>query len=209
MRITIFGATGKTGKLVVEQALARGHQVIAFARTPSKLGISDPNLTIVQGELDDTGAVERAVMGSDAVISVLGPSSNAPDFAVSRGAKNILAAMQKANVKRLIVSTGAGVVQPGDQPKVPDKIIGALLKIVSKNVLADMTETVALVKNSDRDWTIVRVPMLTDDPATEKIRAGVVGKDIGIRIGRADMAKFILDQLNDSTYLHRAPAISN
>ena len=209
MRITIFGATGKTGRLVVEQALAQGDGVVAFARTPSKLGITNPKLSIVEGDIADADAVERAIAGSDAVISVLGPSSNAPDLAVSRGTKNILTAMQKQNVKRLIVSTGAGVAQPGDQPGLPDKVIGALLKVVSKNVLDDMTQTVALVKNSDLDWTIVRVPMLTDDPATGHVRAGAVGKDIGIRIGRADMAAFLLTQLAGPRYLKRAPAISN
>jgi len=69
MRITIFGATGGTGKQLVEQALAEGNEVVAFARKPSKLNIMDKNLTIVQGELTDEALIENAVKGADAVIS--------------------------------------------------------------------------------------------------------------------------------------------
>ncbi len=209
MRLAIFGATGKTGKILVEQALAAGHDVVAFARTPAKLQLASPQLQIVRGDLADAAAVRRAIAGSDAVLSVLGPTSNAPTLSVSKGMKNILTAMQQENVSRLIVSTGAGVGDAGDQPKAFDKIITTLLKIVSKNVLQDMVDTVNLVRASDRAWTIVRVPMLTDDAPTGMIRAGAVGKDIGTRIGRADMAAFMLKQLNDATYLQRAPAISN
>lgn len=208
-QITIFGATGKTGKLVVAQALERGFEVVAFTRDRSKLDLLDARLRLVQGDISDAQAVERAVSGSDAVISVLGPASNRPEFAVSRGTQNILTAMQKQNVKRLVLSTGAGVGDAGDQPKAFDKIIVALLRVLNKNVLEDMVRTVDLVRASDRDWTIVRVPMLTDDPATGRIRAGAVGKDIGTRIGRADMAAFILRQLEDDTYMSQAPSISN
>lgn len=209
MRITVFGATGKTGKLVVEQALAAKHEVVAFARTPARLGIQDSKLSILQGDVLDAVAVERAVAGSDAVISVLAPGSNAAETVVTRGTRNIVAAMQKHKVKRLIVSTGAGVPEPGDEPGIIDKVIVALLKRVNKNVYWDMVSTVELVRQSDRDWTIVRVPMLTGDPPAGNIRVGAVGRDIGTRIGRADMAAFMLKQLNDSTYARRAPAISN
>lgn len=209
MRITVIGATGKTGKLVVEQALAANHAVVAFARTPSRLDIQNSNLSIVQGDVLDPIAVERAVAGSDAVISVLAPGSNAAESVVTRGTRNILAAMYKHKVQRLIVSTGAGVRDTGDEPGLLDNLIVALLKRLNGNVYQDMVETVELVRQSDRDWTIVRVPMLTGDPASGNIRAGAVGRDIGTRIGRADMAAFLLKQLNDSTNVRRAPAISN
>lgn len=213
MRVTVFGATGKTGKLVVARLLAAGHDVVALARTPSKLDFPSAagaqKLTIVQGDVLDAAAVERAVTGADAVISVLGPPSNAAEFVVTRGMQNILAAMQKQNIRRLVMSTGAGVGDTGDEPKWMDKLIVALLKLVSKNVLEDMVRAVALVRASDRDWTIVRVPMLTDEPPRASVRAGAVGKDIGTRLGRADLAAFLASQLESKTFLRRAPAISS
>jgi putative NADH-flavin reductase len=209
MKITIFGATGKTGALVVEQALAAGHTVHALARTPSKLAIANERLTIIQGDIGNAAQVAQAVQGADAVISVLGPTSNAPDFQVSHGTANILAAMQAQGVRRLIVSAGAGVRDPHDTPKLFDKAIVALLQVVSKNVYADMQRVVETVRASDRDWTIVRVPMLTDGAKTGTVRVGYVGKGIGTRITRADLAAFMLEQLQDNTYLRQAPAISN
>lgn len=72
-----------------------------------------------------------------------------------------------------------------------------------------MVQVAAKVRASNLDWTIVRVPMLTDDPPTGKVRVGYVGKGTGSRISRADMADFMLRQLADTTYRHKAPAISN
>lgn len=208
MNITIFGATGKTGAHLVEQALAAGHQVVALARTPSKLA-SHERLTVLQGDIGNATQVAQAIQGADAVLSVLGPTSNAPDFQVSRGTANIMAAMQAQGVRRLIVSTGAGVRDPHDAPKFFDNAIVALLQVVSKNVYADMQRTAELVRASDLDWTIVRVPMLTNDALKGKVRVGYVGNGIGTRITRADLAAFMLKQLQDNTYLRQAPAISN
>jgi putative NADH-flavin reductase len=209
MQITLFGASGRTGKLVLERALAKGYRVVAPVRTPAKLAITNPNLQVLQGDVRDAAVVDTAVRGSDAVISVLGPTSNAPDFAVSKGTANIIAAMKKYGVRRLILSTGAGVRMDGDQPKFMDNAIVSILKVVNKNVLQDMIETVDLVRKSDLEWTIVRVPMLTDDAPSGHVRTGAVGKDVGTRVGRTDMADFILEQLTDASNLRRAPAISN
>lgn len=209
MRIAVFGATGKTGASLVEQALAAGHEVVAFARTPSKLTASSERLTVVQGDIGNSDKVAQAIQGADAVISVLGPTSNAPDFQVSRGMANILAGMQAHGVRRLIVSTGAGVRDPNDSPKLFDRVIAALLQVVSKNVYADMQRVVDRVRASDRDWTIVRVPMLTDGAKKGTVRVGYVGKGVGARLTRADLADFMLAQMQIQTYLHQAPAVSN
>jgi len=209
MKITVFGSTGRTGQQVVQQALEAGHKVVAFARTPSKLALQNPHLTIVAGDIKDVAAVNKAIAGSDAVISVLGPTSNQVEYAVSNGTQHIIAAMQAHGVKRLIVSAGAGVGDPNDAPKLFDRLIVSALKIASKNVYADMVKTVGIVKASDRDWTIARVPMLTDGEKTGQLKVGFVGKGTRSRITRADMAGFMLKQLKDDTYLRQAPVVSN
>lgn len=208
MRIAVFGATGKTGRHIVEQALNAGHVVTALARTPGKLNIAHDRLSVVQGDLANPDAIARVVSGADAVISVLGPTNNKPERTISAGMRLILDAMRAHNVKRLIISAGAGVRDPLDKPKLIDRFFGLVLRLVSANVVADMEETVALVRASDRDWTVVRVPMLTDAPPTGSIKVGYVG-DISPRISRADMAAFMLKQIEDKTYVGKAPAISN
>lgn len=209
MKVTVFGATGRTGQRVVEQALERGHEVTAFARSPQKLKAYGERIAIVEGDVQEAGAVQEAVAGADAVISVLGPTANTPDYQVTQGTRHIIAAMKQHGVDRLIVSAGAGVGDPRDEPRLFNKAINLLLKLFSRHVYEDMKRTVAAVRDSDVDWTVVRVPMLTDDAPREEVRVGYVGKGIGARITRAEMASFILDQLEDDAYLHQAPAISN
>lgn len=209
MKLTIFGATGRAGQHLVEQALARGHQVTAFARSPQKLAAYRDRIQIVEGVVQDPAAVERAVAGADAVISVLGPTQNTPDYQVTRGTGHVLDAMKKHGVRRLILSAGAAVGDPQDEPGLFNKLINALLKLVSRHVYEDMRRVVHTVRSSDVDWTVVRVPMLTDGSAKGDVKAGYVGKGMGPRITRADMASFMLDQLESDAYLHRAPAISN
>ncbi|MEP7358169.1 MAG: SDR family oxidoreductase [Anaerolineales bacterium] len=209
MNLTIFGATGKTGRLLVEQALAKGHTVTALARSPAKLAVRHDRLKIIQGDIRDSEKVTQAIAGADAVISVLGPTSNKPLLAVSQGMDNILAAMRQLGVRRLIQSAGAGVRDPKDQPTLVHAFFGGLVRLLSPNVVKDMEQVVEKVRGSGLDWTVVRVPMLTEDPATGRIREGYVGKDIGPRLSRDDMAGYLLRQVESNTYLGQAPAISN
>jgi putative NADH-flavin reductase len=209
MKITVFGGTGKTGKHVVEQALAAGHTVTVLARNPQKITVQNPQLHVVQGDIQDAAKVLEAVSGADAVISALGPTTNKPLLEVSKGMTNIIAAMRQKGVKRLIVTAGAGVRDPLDQPKLVDNFIVLALKTFNGNVYEDMRQVVEQVKASGLDWTIVRGPMLTDDAPTGTIRAGGVGKDIGTRLSRADFATFLLQQVSDGTWSRKAPAISN
>ncbi len=208
MKLAIFGGTGKTGQHLIQQALDEGHEVIALARTRSKVTIQHPRLKVIQGDVLDADCIADVIQGVDAVISVLGPRSNKPEFTISRGMDFILTAMKQENVRRIIISAGAGVREPQDKPKLIDRFFGLLLNILSKNVVADMQQVVHKVQASDRDWTVVRVPMLTDQPAQGTLVVGYVG-DIRSRISRADMAAFMLKQLNDNRYLKKAPAISN
>jgi len=209
MKITIFGASGRTGQHLVRQALERGYTVNAFARSPEKLDAHGEDLAVVQGDVQDAAAVSRAVAGADAVISVLGPTENKPTFVVTQGTQNILEAMQEHGVERLVISAGAGVADPKDEPKLFNRAINLLLKLVSRWVYEDMQRTVAAVRNSQVKWTVVRVPMLTDDEPTGEVKAGYVGAGMGIRLSRADMASFMLEQVESEQYLHQAPAISN
>lgn len=208
MKLAVFGGTGKTGQHIIQQALDVGYDVVALARNPAKLAVQHPRLRLIQGDILDAASVAQTIEGADAVISVLGPSSNKPEFAISRGMDAILSAMQRYHVRRIIISAGAGVREPGDHPTWVDRFFGVVLNLVSKNVVADMQQVVHKVKTSNCDWTVVRVPMLTDDPAKGQLKIGMVG-DIRPRIARADMAAFMLKQLKDTQYLQQAPAISN
>ena len=208
MKIVVFGATGGTGKQIAQQALDAGHHVTAFVRNPDKLGIEHPNLSISQGDVTDAGAVEQAIAGQDAVISALGPARPPVPGMMETAAKNIISAMQRHGLKRLISTTGAGVRDPQDQPKLFDKVMKALLTLMAKEVLQDSEANVKVIRSSDLDWTIVRFPRLIDGEHTGKYRVGYIGKDSGSQLSRADGADFILRELEKGGYIHKAPVLS-
>src|SRR5712692_4242779 len=128
MKLTIFGTTGGTGKLLVEQALAAGHEVVAFVRNPSKLTTKHERLTIVSGDVTDQASVERAVAGAEAVISVLGSRANTQGNPITRGTQNILAAMKKHNVRRFVLSSTASASDPNDSPDFRFKFVVGLVR---------------------------------------------------------------------------------
>ena len=208
MNIIIFGASGGTGREVVKQALEAGHMVTAFVRTPSKINMQHPNLRVVQGDVMDAPAIDQAVTGQDAVISTLGPTRPPVPRMMETAARNIIAAMNKHGLRRLIATTGAGVRQPEDQPKLVDTLIGVLLSLMAGEVVRDSAEGVRLIQSSDLDWTIARFPRLMDGPHTGKYRAGYVSKESSTQLSRADAADFVLKELTENNWLRKLPLVS-
>ena len=209
MKVTIFGATGRTGKHLVKKSLEAGYKVTAYARSPEKLGIEHPNLNVVQSELTDRTAVSRAIKGADAVLSGLGAVRGGNPQVMVSAANSILPAMQEHNVKRLIWAAGAGVPAPEDQPAFIHRVIELLLKLTAREVLEDSLAGAELIQNSELDWTIARGPMLTDDPGTGQYRAGFVSGEMGRTLSREDFADFMLKQIKSSEWLKKMPAVSN
>jgi len=208
MKIIIFGASGGTGLEVIRQALEAGHLVTAFVRTPSKLNIEHPNLTIFQGNVMDAAAVEKAIAGQDAVISTLGPTRPLVPAMMETGARNIITAMKNHGLRRLISTTGAGVHQPEDQPKFMDLLIGVLLNLFARDVVGDSAEGVRLIQSSGLDWTIVRFPRLMNGLHTGKYRVGYVSKASSTQFSRADAADFLLKELTEKKWLRKLPLVS-
>lgn len=208
MKIVVFGASGGTGHHIVEQALEAGYGVTAFVRSPGKLGVEHPNLTVFQGDVMDAEKVEQAVAGQEAVISALGPTRPPVPGIMETGAKNIVAAMKKHGVRRIISTTGGGVRDPQDQPGLFDHIMKVLLTLMASSVLKDSEANVNVIRASDLDWTIIRFPRLLDGERTGKYRVGYVGKDSGSQLSRADGADCILKEMESGEYLHRMPLVS-
>jgi nucleoside-diphosphate-sugar epimerase len=209
MKLAIFGATGRTGKHLVEQALAADHDVIAFVRNPSKLTTTHEHLTVVHGDATDPVAVERAVHSTDAVISAMAtPASQkiARTQPLTRGTQNILAAMKKHGVRRLII-TSAGIPQPNDSPDLRFSLMMGFGKLIMRASYDDTIGSAHAVRASDVDWTIVRIAGPTNAPRTGRVQAGYVNKTIGTRVGRADAAAFMLNEVRAAQYIRQAPVI--
>lgn len=211
MNISIFGGTGATGLLLIEKALQSGHAVTAFARSPSKIAIQHPNLKIVKGQLAEAYKIEEAVKNTDAVISVLGPKRNTKGHVVSDGIKNMVDAMRKNNVRRLIATATPSFKDSSDRYQFGFSFATLMIKLLMKDSHNNIVLTGKHIAESDLDWTIVRVPMLADRPTSGKINVGYPGDGtVSSRsLSRADLADFLLQQLHDKKWLRKSPVISN
>lgn len=205
MKIALFGATGGTGQRTLEQALTQGYSVHALVRTPAKLTLENPQLTIIQGDVLDPQKVQECISGCDAVICSLGSTSNNPDTIVSAGTRQIITAMQAAGLRRLIVVTSLGVGDSKDQ--VPF-FFKTLMQTVLKKSIADKEMQEQLVRESGLDWIIVRPGGLTDDPPTGDYLFGTDKTIMAGQVSRADVADFLLKQLQDDRFLGQATAVT-
>jgi uncharacterized protein YbjT (DUF2867 family) len=210
VKIVVFGATGGTGKQLVEQALTVGYEVIAYSRNPSKLEMTHERLTVIQGELSDQVLIEKAIHGADAVLSTLGPRGGSKNKPITQGMQNVIAAMKKEGVRRLIMTSTLSAKDPNDKPTLKTKAMVNLVKTTMHGAYADIVSAAEAVRNSGLDWTIVRLTLLNNDPKSGKVKTGYVGDgNVGTWISRADIADFMLMQVENKEYLLQAPAISN
>jgi putative NADH-flavin reductase len=208
MRILVLGPTGATGRHLVEQALAQGHHVTALARNPAKLHSRCADLTVVQGDVTDPLAVERAVRSQDAVLCALGSSTPLKhDAALVAGIGNLVGAMERLHVRRLVYLSFLGVHHGRRQLSRLGKYVVAPL--LMRKVAADHEHKEAIIQRSTLDWVIVRPPRLTNGRQTGTYRTGedIQATLVVPRVSRADLAEFMLRQLNGDTYVRRTPAI--
>ena len=207
MNVAIFGATGMTGRFVLAEALARGHNVTVLVRDPDKLDIEHDNLTAIAGNVLDAEAAEKAMIGQDAVLTVLGAGMK-PTTLRTDSHRTIVDAMQRQGVRRLVSMSIFGL---GDSAKKTPLYWKLFVKpLMLRFAYRDHAGQEAVVSSSDLDWTLTRPVSLRDVPATGRYQDGppaAMGK-ITLKIGLADFARFTLDQLESDKYLHRRPGIS-
>jgi putative NADH-flavin reductase len=216
MKILLFGATGRTGKLILQKALKDGHEVTVIVRDPSKL--DGLNANTIQGTPYYKETVKKAMRNCDVVISTLNVSRvsdnpwsklRSPKNMISRSIQNALEVMQENGVKRVIVM---GVLGAGESKK----IMPFILRLVVNNsnlryAFDDHTRQEELLAQSNTDWTVIRLPMLTEEEGEKEILVKKLNDNTKLnkKINRESVARFILNILNDSNYCKSIVAISN
>ncbi len=198
MRLFILGATGGTGRALIDQARTRGHRVTAFVRSPQKLGAPTDGLTVRRGDPRSVEELSAAIRGHDAVLSALGPPGPGPTTILGESARSTVAAMQSTGVRRLLVVSAAVLFED------EGVLIALMRRTLLRNVAKDASEMERIVMASDLDWTIARPPRLTNGALT-----GRYGVEDGRLprgrpwISRADVAHFLLEELERREHLHR------
>ena len=212
MKVVIFGASGGTGQHLVQQALAQGHKVTAFARRPEAIiAAPAPGLSVVQGDIHDGTAVAASIAGQDAVLSALGARNLKPSDVLEVGVRNILAGMAAHGVSRIIVLGAAGIHPEAmkNQGWVTRTGSRFVLSTLLKEPFRSQRAQEQLLGASQTQFTIVRPPFLVDKPLTERYRVQEDGLPPGgTKIPRADVADFMIRQLTDKTWIRKGPYIA-
>lgn len=210
MKMLVVGGTGGTGQAIVQQAIAAGHEVVALVRSPSVAAELLPGARLVEGDVRDSAAVDRAVAGCDAVVSALGSRRLTPFSRVtflSEGTRTLVDAMRKNGVGRLVCITGVGAGDSrGHGGFVYDHLI---LPTVLRTMYEDKDRQEAVIRASVLDWTLVRPTILSDKPATGHVRALTdLGDFHGGTIPRADVAAFVVSEAAEPKWRQRAVVIT-
>ncbi|WCN79080.1 NAD(P)-dependent oxidoreductase [Micromonospora sp. LH3U1] len=213
MNVTVFGATGAIGQLVVADLLVAGHTVTAYARNVGKVPSTwRQDVRLIVGEITDAAVIDQAVTSADAIISALGPSIDrkATGLPLIEGTRLIIEAMKRHGVERFIGNGTPSILDKRDKPNLQQTLIGFMARNLLGRAYREMLGMSDLIMNSGLDWTIVRFSAPKDGPARGVNRYGFFGTDkIGMAVTRADIAAFTAAQLTDDRFHNAAPAISN
>ena len=225
MKLTIFAATGGIGRQILEQAVDGGHDVTAVVRHPQKLpGELSRQVRVVTADLaaPDPATLTSAVQGADAVLSALGPRSNAEAGIATRGTQAIAAAMKATGARRIVVVSAApiGTVPSPARPDPPKhdpgdgfimaNLLNPLTKAALRKHYADLAQMEDILRDSDLDWTAVRPPRLTDKPLTGTYRTAN-GRNLrrGLSISRADVAHYMLRALDQPETIRQTISVAS
>ena len=193
MRLAIFGSTGPTGRTLVSQALAQGHEVTAVARDPSAVNATGARLQVVRADVLDRSSFDGVVSGVDAVLSAIGTHGRQPTTVYSVSAANIRDAMHHASVQRFVGISALPVTSRTDLRPAERWIVVPLLSMFFGQMYADMTRMEQVLRDSDLDFTIMRPPQLTNKRATGRYRTAINQHlPRARRISRADLAAEML-----------------
>ncbi len=214
--ILVVGATGGTGRATIERLVADGHRVTAFSRNPDALAEISDLVTPFAGDATNAADVDRAVRGHDAVIVTLGIAENpfrvrlfgtkgTPLDVRSAGTRNVIAAMQKHGVRRLVVQSSFGVGETRDKLRFIDSLF---FKLLLKPQIADTEVQELEVRESSVDWVLAQPVHLTDDDTDEAPFASPEGEIHEWKISRKGVAQFLAQAVQAPDYVGRAVALS-
>ncbi len=215
MKILLLGATGRTGKLIVEEALKREHQVVAIVREPGK--VKNDRVEIIQGTPYDQITMDKAVKGCDAVINTLNVSRKsdnpwaplrAPEDLISKSASNAIRAMEKEGIKRFVALSTIGA---GRSWKKSPAILKIMVNFSNlKYAFWDHGRQEDILEKSALDYTICRAPMLSDKPMDSEVVATPEGvKPAGMLLSRHSAARFMIGIIENKEFIRQTIHISN
>lgn len=207
--IALLGGTGLAGSYLLREALARGYPLRVLSRSPQKLAYLGDRVTVIEGDARDPAVLDTLLQGADAVISAIGPVR--ADGAAAKGISstvtgNLIATMQRHGLTRYLVVSGAGVAAPGDDRNATGWWMRQLVKIRYPAILRDKQAEYQLLADSDLQWTVVRCPLIESGPYVQPAMVSLA-TPATFRLRAAELAEFVLEQLETADYHRRAPFV--
>jgi putative NADH-flavin reductase len=202
--VLVFGATGRTGRYLIEQALSEGHTVTAFVRDPHALSMHHPKLHVLQGDVLSPEAVDTAMLGQRVVLSALRFSGRRGVANLVQATENIVAAMRKYRVHRFICIAPP----PEKEGWVRRGLLGRILSpFLQKSPAPGWEQQLDPLRGSALEWVLVRPTLLTDEPARGTYQVSVGWAEVPEGISRADVATFMLEQIESRRYVRLTPVL--
>lgn len=205
MKVVIFGASGRVGKLLVQEALYRGHEVTAVLMRKGEMLFPD-SVHVVEADVHDAAAVEAAVAGKDIVLSALGSWGTKEQDILVSAMRCIVPAMKKNNIRRIVSLTGADTRHAGDKRSISSCFMEYVLKFIAPQVYEDGQEHIRVLSESELDWTVIRSPRMKEG-LVKKYKLDIKSTQAWHNISRLTIVRAMLDQLESDRFFQAAPII--
>ncbi len=207
-KIALIGGTGKVGRYIATKALQNGYQVRMLVRNPDKLTLRDNRIEIVEGNVQNFENIQKLLKDCQIVINTFGqPIKEEPMY--SSVTKKILEVMNDFQIDRYIGVTGGSLTIDGDKKSMINRVGAKMFEIIySKMMIDKQREWHILNANKLIKWTLIRLPFIDDRKEIGYIKENLIDMP-GTKITSQDIATFIINQIENSRYVHKAPFISN
>jgi putative NADH-flavin reductase len=208
MKISIFGAAGRTGLQVVNCARVHGIEVVACVYSDGSNKRFPNDVVVKKGNIMEYDSVLEAIRGSDAVISVLGHRKGSDPLMQTKGMVNLVKAMKEIGIKRLLSLTGTGARVRDDKPSIMDKVLNFIVGMADPERINDGVEHIKVLRKSNLDWTVVRVLKLGKNNKEINKYELTDGGPAELLTSRKKAARVLVDLLNNKEYIGKFPIIS-
>lgn len=211
MTVAMLGATGMAGSYILSEALVQGYDIRALARTPAKLEAVKDRIVIVKGDARDRSAIQELLLGSDVVISALGPvkaDGRAALDICTIATGHIIPVMQELHIARYILLSGAAVTMPGDNRNLKGWLIQNLARLALSYAVHDKVSEYQLLKDSDVDWTLVRCPLI-DAELFRHEAVATLDTPVSFHLRAGELARFVIGQIDSKEYIRKGPFLGS
>lgn len=207
MKIAIIGGNGKAGRFLMKKTIEAGYEVRMLMRKAKQPTNNHENVEIIQGDAANIDDIRSLLTGCDAVINTIGPAGSGI-FIFHKVTNHILTVMKEIDMTRYILVSGGSLDVQGDQKSIMNKIGAKMFRVFLPSMMKDKYEELECLQESDVDWTLVRLPFIVEDSSAGNIKESIVNMP-GMTIRNGDIARFLIEQISDATYVRKCPFIAN